>query len=158
MVFLLIFGVFTESVVGSLWTLVTYISAGVAGAGSFALLSGISSSPLVGASAAISGLMGFVIVMCWGQKVKFFFWLLPIRGYFGFAMLPAWVLAVVYMLPDVSGYLSSVNDFQSVAYSAHIGGSLCGALIACSLKYVGLLQRSEQSRGVEYFPSPPVAP
>jgi membrane associated rhomboid family serine protease len=159
MVFLLIFGVFAESLSGGLCTLICYLGAGLAGAASFALLTGISSSPLVGASAAVSGLMGFVVVFCWRQRVKFLFWLLPVQGYFGFVMLPVWVLFLVYLLPDLSGYLSSVSDFQSVAYGAHLGGTLFGALMAFAYKCVFKSpQGQERTLGEAYSLSPLEAP
>jgi membrane associated rhomboid family serine protease len=95
-------------------------------------MSGLSSSPLVGASAAVSGLMALVAMGSWlnKERLRYFFMLLPMRPYFGFAYLPAWLVLVVYSLPDVSGYLGSSNEFGSVAYSAHLGGAAFGAVIA----------------------------
>jgi membrane associated rhomboid family serine protease len=130
MIFLVIFGVFVEGSLGGGVVILTYLGGGLAGALAFSILSGISSSPLVGASAAISGLMGLVTVTFWRSKLKFFYWLLPVRGYHGFVWLPAWVVMIVYAIPDVSGYLSSAPEMGSIAYSAHLGGTVFGALIA----------------------------
>lgn len=134
MIFLLIFGIFVESVIGSLRTLLIYLCSGLVAALGFAAVSGYSSSPLIGASGAITGLIGVVVTMSWGYRLPFFYWLLPIKNYFGFVLLPAWVLVVVYVLPDVSGYLSSVTDFHSVAYAAHLGGAVAGAVIGLALR------------------------
>lgn len=134
MIFLLVFGIFVESVLGSLRTLLIYLCSGIVAALGFALVSGYSSSPLIGASGAITGLIGVVVTISWGYRLPFFYWLLPIRNYFGFVLLPAWVLVVVYVLPDISGYLSSVTDFQSVAYTAHLGGAVAGAVIGLALR------------------------
>ena len=134
MLFLLIFGIFVESVIGSLRTLLVYLCSGIVAALGFAATSGYSSSPLIGASGAITGLIGVVVAISWGYKLPFFYWLLPIKNYFGFVLLPAWVLVIVYVLPDISGYLSSVTDFHSVAYTAHLGGALAGLVIGVALK------------------------
>jgi membrane associated rhomboid family serine protease len=144
MVFLLIFGTFVESLVGSSLVILTYLGAGLAGVFSFALLTGISSSPLIGASASISGLMGLVLVHCWKEKVCFFYWLLPVRGYYGFVLLPAWLLFPTFFLTDLAGHLASVPDFNSVAYSAHLGGAAFGGLVAFFVR-LGWLQSEVSS-------------
>jgi len=144
MVFLLIFGVFLESELGPSFVAITYVGSGFIGACSYALLSGVSSSPLVGASASVSGLMSLV-GLAWfkKEKVRFFYWLLPIQGYFGFVALPSWVILIISFVPDLSGYLGASREFGSVAYSAHIGGALFGALIAV-LYRTGLMHREVQ--------------
>lgn len=135
MVFLLFFGIFVEVRLGGSFVILTYLGGGLAGAYVFSLLSGISSSPLVGASAAISGLMGLVTFGFWKEKIKYFYWLLPIRGYYGFALLPSWLVLVVYALPDISGYLAAVPDFGSIAFTAHLGGTAFGLLIALAYHF-----------------------
>lgn len=135
MIFLLIFGAFIEANLGSSFVVLTYVGSGVAGAFVFSRLSGISSAPLVGASAAVSGLMALVGT-AWIKKerLNFFFWLLPVNGYFGFIGLPSWLVLFVSLLPDLSGYLSGPLETGSVAYSAHLGGALFGALVAGALR------------------------
>lgn len=149
MLFLLIFGVFVEAVIGSARTLCVFLISGVVGALTFAAISGYSSSPLIGASGAITGLIGIVVTLSWGYRLPFFYWLLPVKNYFGFVALPAWILVVVYVLPDLSGYLSSVTDFHSVAYAAHLGGALSGAIIGLALKK-RFRPRLEQTLGEVY--------
>lgn len=131
MVFLVLFGSFVEMRLGSSFVALTYVGGGLLGAYAFSLMSGISSSPLVGASAAVSGLMGLV-AFTWFRKrsLKFAFMLLPMQGYYGIALLPGWTVLVVSILPDVSGFLASSADFGSVAHSAHIGGTAFGAVMA----------------------------
>ncbi len=135
MIFMILLGCFVESEVGTGIFVLTYLSAGLLGALAFSLCSGLSAIPLVGASAAISGLVGFTIVHKWRQKIDFFFWLLPIQSYFGFTKLPAWILLVVFCLPDVAGQLSSVSEFGSIAYSAHLGGALFGVCVGLIHKF-----------------------
>jgi membrane associated rhomboid family serine protease len=137
MIFLLLFGIFVETNLGGSFVVLTYLGGGLAGAASFSMLSGLSSSPLIGASAAISALMSLVGIWWIGKDgVRFFYFLLPKPGYYGFVLLPSWLVLVVSMLPDLSSYLSSSREFGSVAYSAHLGGALWGAVISGFL-YMG---------------------
>ncbi len=151
MVFLLIFGMFIETKLGGSFVVVTYFGGGLLGAWIFSQLSGISSAPLVGASAAVSALIALV-GFGWlsREKIRFFFWLLPAEGYFGFVALPSWLVLIVSLIPDVSGYLAASQDFGSVAYAAHLGGALWGFVIAMSLDRGWLVEEND--------PSSPAAP
>lgn len=151
MLFLLIFGTCVELGLGSSFVVLTYLGGGIAGAFVFSRLSGISSSPLVGASAAVSGLMGLVVFAFWKERLRFFYWLLPMKGYYGFTQLPSWIVLVVFVLPDISGYLSAVPDFGSVAYSAHLGGTGFGLAMAALLK-LGILVREQEQEGEKEEP------
>lgn len=144
MVFLLIFGGFVETRLGSSFVILAYLGGGLVGAFAFSKLSGISASPLVGASAAVSALIALV-GFAWlrRERVRFFYWLLPAEGYFGFVVLPSWLVLFVSFLPDLSGYIGTARDFGSVAYSAHLGGTLWGVVMALALT-LGVL-RSEVS-------------
>lgn len=135
MLFLVLLGCFVESEVGSAVLVFTFLSAGLMGAFTFSVLSGISAIPLVGASASISGLVGFIIVHHWRQKIDFFFWLLPLQNYFGLTKLPAGLLLIIFCLPDVAGQLASVSEFGSIAYSAHLGGALMGIGVGLAYRY-----------------------
>ncbi|MES2964209.1 MAG: rhomboid family intramembrane serine protease [Bdellovibrionota bacterium] len=135
MIFLILFGCFLETTLGGSFVIIGYVGGGLIGALAFSSLSGISSSPLVGASGAVSGLMGLVAFAWMGvDRIRFFYWLLPVRGYYGFALLPSWLVLIVSFVPDLSGYLSASKEFGSVAYSAHIGGAAFGGLMAFALK------------------------
>ncbi len=125
MIFLVLFGTFVEHSRGSRAALVTMWGAGVAGALFYIAFSGLSASPLVGASAAVSGLIA-VAASNTKRRLPFVYWLLPIRGYYGVAWLPAWVLIPAFVLPDLSGWLSAQPGLTAVAYTAHIGGALFG--------------------------------
>lgn len=136
MLFLLLFGSFIELYLGGAVVMLTYLGAGIAGAWAYSSLSGISASPLVGASGAISGLMGLV-ALGWmrRERLKFFYWLLPARGYYGFTFLPSWLVLIAFLLPDLSGFLSAVPEYGSIAYSAHLGGASFGFFIALILRF-----------------------
>jgi membrane associated rhomboid family serine protease len=145
MIFLMIFGCFVESQLGSSFVAIGYIVGGLAGAWSYSVLSGISYSPLVGASGAVSGLIGLVTVAWWRREhLPFLYMLIPSREYMGIKLLPSWLLGLVFLLPDLSHYLSSTKEVGSVAYSAHIGGALFGALIAFGVTS-GLLPKKEKA-------------
>lgn len=125
MIFLLLFGTFVEHSRGSYAALATAWGAGIIGALVYMVVSGLSASPLVGASAAVSGLIA-VAASNSQRRLPFVYWLLPIRGYYGVAWLPAWVLIPAFVLPDLSGWLSAQPGLSAVAYTAHIGGALWG--------------------------------
>ena len=149
MIFLLIFGCFVEVQLGSSFVAVGTIIGGLAGAWAYSALSGISYSPLVGASGAVSGLIGLVTAAWWGkERLPFLYLLIPSRDYMGLALLPSWLLGLVYLLPDLSHYLASTQEIGSVAYSAHIGGAFFGVLIALGVR-AGWLPRKQKSPAPE---------
>ncbi len=134
MVFLMIFGCFVEVMLGGAYVAVAYVAGGLVGAWAYSCLSGISYSPLVGASGAISGLIGLVAVAWWrAEKLPFLYVLIPVREYMGITRLPSWLLALVFLLPDLSHYVASSREVGSVAYSAHLGGAAFGAMIAAGI-------------------------
>jgi membrane associated rhomboid family serine protease len=147
MLFLLIFGSFVESALGSSFVILTYLGAGFLGAVVYSKLSGIVSTPMVGASASISGLMALV-GFHWlkKEKLRFFYWLLPLEGYFGLVLLPSWLVLLVSLVPDISGYLGASKDFGAVAYAAHLGGAACGGIVALLLKMGWMIQEVESPR------------
>lgn len=125
MVFLLLFGTFVEHSRGWRATLVTVWLGGFLGALTFYLLSGLSASPLVGASAAVSALIALAASQT-QRRLPFVYWLLPFRGYYGVTWLPAWVLIPGFVMPDLTGWVSAQPGLSAVAYTAHIGGALVG--------------------------------
>lgn len=134
MLFLLVFGAVLERQIGGLALLVVFVLSGVLGAGVFALMTGVTTSPLVGASGAVSGVMSLFCVLNWRQPVRFMYWLfLPVRGYMGFVFLPAWVAFVMWLVADLAGYLSSVPELGGVAHTAHIGGEFAGAVAGLTI-------------------------
>ncbi len=150
LVFLAFFATFLESVVGSSLVTLIYLGAGVSGAALFQAISGLTYSPLIGASGAVSGLMACVAVLSWNEGIRFFYWLLPVQGYFGVRDLPAWLIAVVFLLPDLAGQISSVSDANGMAYSAHLGGALFGCVFGFAIKY-GFLEKEEMPPAEEIW-------
>lgn len=134
MLFLLIFGAALERQIRSVGLTIVFLLSGVMAAGVFALMTGVTSSPLVGASGAVSGVMALYCFLNWGRPERFFYWFfLPFRGFMGFVFLPAWVALIIWGINDLSGYLGTLPEMGGVAYTAHLGGELTGLAIGLIL-------------------------
>ena len=131
MLFLFIFGDNVEHRLGRLGYLVTYLACGAAATFFYALFAGDSQIPLVGASGAISGVLGLYFVWFPHNVVKtiFFFQLVrvPARLVLGFYVI------VDNLLPFIAGRSSG----GGVAHGAHIGGFIAGFLLAWGLQSAG---------------------
>lgn len=129
MLIFIIFGTALEMQIGGLGLLVVFLLSGVLGAGVFAVLTGVTNTPLVGASGAISGVMALYCALNWTKPTRYFYWLfLPAPGYMGFVFLPAWVGFIIAMLADLAGYLGTPAELGGVARTAHLGGLAAGLI------------------------------
>jgi membrane associated rhomboid family serine protease/cbb3-type cytochrome oxidase subunit 3 len=122
MIVLLLAGPFAEAALGRFKFLLGYLATGAA-AGALHLLA--SDTALVGASGSISGAMAMVAVLYGTRKVPVFYWLFV---YFNTARVPALALLPVWLAIEAVQWAFSSGS--RIAYSAHIGGFLAGALIA----------------------------
>ena len=128
MLFLWVFGNNVEDRMGRLVFPLFYLTAGAAAAYAQALLSPNETIPLVGASGAIAGTLGAYIVMFPHARVLtavFFFFITMVE-------LPALlVLGLWFVIQFLSG-LGTLSEQVSggVAFFAHIGGFVFGALVA----------------------------
>lgn len=146
MLFLWIYGDNVEHRLGRLGYLVAYLATGIAGTLSFAaFVSGPAGQvPLVGASGAISGVLGLYFLWFPRNKVRllvFLFiivdvWLVPARLVLGFYLLYDNVLPFVLQRGAASG----------VAHGAHIGGFIGGMALAFVLDRVHALRRDRHAR------------
>lgn len=125
MIFLLLIGYLVEAVLGRALFLGFYLLGGLAAVGLFGALHADSLVPLVGASGAIAGLMGMYTVLFWTRRIEFFYWVLV---YFDYFKAPAIVLLPLWLGKELIERLS--NPGSHIAYEAHIGGLLGGAVIA----------------------------
>lgn len=127
MLFLWIYGDNTEHRLGRIGYLLTYLTGGVAATFVFGLLAGKSMTPLVGASGAISGVLGLYFILFPRNKVKVFIALFPF--FFNIVLLPARLVLGIYILID--NLLPFLTGAQTnVAFGAHIGGFFAGLIIA----------------------------
>lgn len=126
MLVLLLAGPFAEAALGRFRFLVAYLGSGVF-AGALHML--LSSQPLVGASGSIAGAMAMVAVLYGTRRVPVFYWLFV---YFNTARIPALLLLPVWLVIEAVQW--AISPESRVAYGAHIGGFLAGALLAWLLK------------------------
>lgn len=126
MVVLLLAGPFAEAALGRFRFLIAFVASGVF-AGALHML--VSDQPLVGASGSISGAMAMVAVLYGTRKVPVFYWLFV---YFNTARIPALLLLPIWLLIEAVQWAASPES--RVAYSAHIGGFIAGAVLAWLLR------------------------
>jgi membrane associated rhomboid family serine protease len=131
--FLWIFGDNVEDFFGRFKYLLFYLVCGIGAGLTHTLLNLNSTVPTVGASGAISGVMGAYIVLYPGARVLT---LVPLVVFFFTVRLPAMViLGYWFVLQFLSGLGSLGAASQGgTAFWAHIGGFAIGALIAGVLK------------------------
>jgi membrane associated rhomboid family serine protease len=125
MLFLWIFGDNIEDRMGRVGYLLAYLGTGVAATLFFALFVPGSQVPLVGASGAISGVLGFYFLWFPRNRVKTFVFLFPfIMTTF---LIPARLVLGFYLLLDnLIPFLVTGGRGAGVAHGAHIGGFLAG--------------------------------
>jgi membrane associated rhomboid family serine protease len=129
LLFLFIFGDNVEDRLGHLRYLVFYLTCGILAslAHVFAteLLGGDTMTPSLGASGAISGVLGGYILLFPRRRVLALFIRLIVR-------MPAWVaigLWFVFQLISGMGVFGGGSQAGGVAYAAHIGGFVAGAVL-----------------------------
>ncbi len=105
-----------------------YVLCGLAAAFAQVLASPQSGVPMVGASGAISGVMGAYLVLY--PRVRVFL-LVPIGFLLTSIALPAWMMLVYWMgLQLLSGLADAARDSAGgVAFWAHVGGFVAGVIL-----------------------------
>jgi membrane associated rhomboid family serine protease len=104
-----------------------YLLCGVAAAFAQVFTSPASGIPMVGASGAISGVMGGYLVLYPRVRV---FTLLPLGFFLTTVALPAWVMLVYWVgLQVLSGVASIGQTGGGVAVWAHVGGFVAGVVL-----------------------------
>jgi membrane associated rhomboid family serine protease len=133
MLYLWIFGDNVEHRFGWRAFLVFYLMSGLAASTAQILLDPQSVIPSLGASGAISGVLGAYMVLFPRNRVYavFFFWIVTIPALVAIGL---WILLQVF-----SGWGTIVAGSQAgggVAYGAHIGGFVAGIVMATILRFV----------------------
>ncbi len=125
MAFLLLFGSFLEPKIGSLKFGLLYLSCGTMASLFFLGLNSIQHISLVGASGAISGIIGAALVLQGKRDIRL---LSPV----GFFTTPLWVWVIYFwILFDFIALFRAPQGFSSgVAHTSHIGGFLAGLFIS----------------------------
>ncbi len=127
--FLYIFGDNVEDKFGHFKYVIFYILSGIAASVLHFLLNIDSSIPAVGASGAISGVLGAYLVLFPHVKVY-------VTGGFGHVgKVSAWfMLGVWFLFQLISGTFSLFGAQGGIAFFAHIGGFVFGVIFAWSYK------------------------
>jgi len=128
MVFLWVFGNNIEDAMGHGKFIVFYVLCGVAAAATQTFLSPHSVVPMVGASGAISGVLGAYLLLYPRVRVHTLI-ILPI--YITTVALPAYVMLGYWAVLQLVGGLGSLNEIErgGVAFFAHVGGFVAGLVL-----------------------------
>ena len=125
MLFLWIYGDNVEYRLGRVPYLLWYLATGVAATLFFALFARSSSVPLVGASGAISGVLGFYFLWFPHNTVRLFVFLFPF--FMNVVAVRARIVLGVYLVVDnFLPFLLTSGSGGGVAHGAHIGGFVAG--------------------------------
>lgn len=132
MLFLWVFGDNIEDTFGHVKYLLFYLVAGMLATLSHYAIDPSSQTPLVGASGAISGVMGAYLVLYPRNRIRtliiyFLITVIELRA--------VWLLVIWFALQAIQGLLSiGVSHDVSTAFFAHIGGFVVGALVGLAAK------------------------
>jgi membrane associated rhomboid family serine protease len=105
-----------------------YLLCGIAAAMAQVVVEPDSGIPMVGASGAISGVMGAYLILYPRVRV---FTFVPLGFMFTNIALPAWVMLIYWMVLQLAGGVTGIFSEASggVAFWAHIGGFAAGVVL-----------------------------
>ena len=152
MLFFWVFGNNIEDSMGPGRFLIFYLLCGLVAAGAHVLVEPASPVPTVGASGAISGVMGAYLVLYPRVRVNMLFYFLI---FFKVIAIPAWLVLLWWfalqvltglpqlmpMRPDVSG---------GVAVWAHVGGFVAGVILIKLFENRRLVAKRDEIREIEH--------
>ncbi len=152
MLFLWITGDNVEGRLGHIGYFFFYVAAGVVATLAHYVSDVASAIPSLGASGAISGVIGAYFILCARNRIKVFYWiwfyigviLVPARLAIGFWILEQIILATVIM----------TGDFIGIAVWAHIGGLVFGLGLIFALTRVKLVTPQEVTVAYKSYKRP----
>ncbi|MDH5650047.1 MAG: rhomboid family intramembrane serine protease, partial [Gammaproteobacteria bacterium] len=124
MLFLMLVGYVVEMILGKTIYLFSYLAAGVVAGGFDLVFNSGSIVTGIGASGAISGVMGMYVVLFGLRKINFFYHVL---FYFNYIKLPAIVVLPVWIGYELLKMV--IYPDSNVNYLAHAGGLIGGAIL-----------------------------
>jgi len=126
--FLWLFGNNVEDSMGRMRFAVFYVISGLGAAVLQVFADPASNIPMVGASGAISGVMGGYLVLYPRVRV---YTIVPLGFFWTSLALPAWTMLLYWMAIQVFGGLSSIGNEATggVAFWAHVGGFVAGVIL-----------------------------
>ena len=131
MLFLWIYGDNVEHRIGRATYLGVYLGTGLVATLTFAMFASTSSTPLVGASGAISGVLGLYFLCFPRNEVKL---IIPLFFY-AFWVRARWVLGFYVVVDNIVPFVSGASS--NVAYGAHLGGFFAGLAVAWAIESNG---------------------
>jgi membrane associated rhomboid family serine protease len=128
MLYLWIFGNNIEDSLGHLRFIVFYLIVGVVAAATHIYFNAASTVPTIGASGAVSGILGAYLMLFPHARIKT---LVPLGIFISVVYLPAWVLLLFWIgLQFLYQALEPMDPRAGgVAYAAHIGGFVAGFVL-----------------------------
>jgi len=128
MMYLWIFGNNVEDSMGHLRFIVFYLLAGVIAASAHIVMQPASTIPTIGASGAVSGILGAYLILYPRARIKT---LLPLGIFFTIVYFPAWFFLIFWIGWQVLSQTLAPMDPNAggVAYAAHIGGFVAGIVL-----------------------------
>jgi len=143
MLYLWVFGKGVEDAMGPGRFVAFYLICGLAAGVTHIALNADSPIPTVGASGAISGVMGAYLLLYPRARIRMWFFIFILA-------FPAWLVLIWWFLTQAAEGVSQLNQINpaasnSVAVWAHVGGFVTGAVLV-RLFVVPRLLRSRQER------------
>ena len=135
MLFLYLYGDNLEDALGKFRYLVFYLGCGFLAALAQAFLNPASQIPMVGASGAISGVIGGYLLLYPRANIRVFYWVLL---FIGTMMVPAYLVLGIWLLEQVLLFPDSMKEAGGVAIAAHLGGFAGGFLLTPLFKKKGV--------------------
>jgi membrane associated rhomboid family serine protease len=129
MIYLWVFGDDIEEALGPVRFIVFYLLCGIAAALAYSVLDIHSTTPLVGASGAISGILAAYLLLRPCAKVSVFVLrvVVRVRAYW---VIGGWALLQLFLLAN--------RTDDDVAYIAHVGGLVAGVALFLALRPPGV--------------------
>ncbi len=132
MLFLWVFADNVEDHLGHMKFLIFYLVCGIAAVFLHSITTPNSKIPMVGASGAISGIMGAYLIFFPKARILS---LIPLGFFLRIAYLPSlFFIGIWFLYQFFLGFVSIGMKGGGVAYFAHIGGFVAGILIALPFK------------------------
>ena len=135
MLFLYLYGDNLEDALGKFRYLVFYLGCGFLAALAQAFLNPASQIPMVGASGAISGVIGGYLLLYPRANIRVFYWVLL---FIGTMMVPAYLVLGIWLLEQVLLFPESMKNAGGVAIAAHLGGFAGGFILTPLFKKKGV--------------------
>jgi membrane associated rhomboid family serine protease len=144
MLFLWVFGNNIEDSIGHLRYIAFYFLCGIAAAGAQILMAPESQLPMVGASGAVSGIMGAYILLYPNVQVRVFFPPIFFFNLRAFVILGYWF--ILQLGQGLIVLQADVAEEGGVAFWAHIGGFIAGIILVKPFEKIELTSAKREKR------------